>query len=796
MKKFLCLIFATILFFTFNSCVFAKSELKDIVDTKYEVAVEALESLNIINGFEDKTYRPYDNVTRAQMAKMLVASLNLNEAADYAKNNSHFSDVEGHWAIGYINIAEVENLIKGYPDGTFLPNKEVTYAEAVTMVVRALGYGNVVEARGTYPTNYMNKANELGLLEGIDANKYTDKLERGDVATLLWNMLNTKMWLPNGESDENGISYGKSNEIMLTIKFSSYKVVENGQFKDYSVTYDNEEGIIVKLLLVDENNEELNLEYKENDFYNFISKEKVNFIYNKYQNKLLNLTSTQKGKKLSGYCKDFKDEKFYNDLIEDYNDNDYLVFFVYNNKVTLLKSIDLYDEYIEKIENRSNGIKVNDKLIRYPNEELVLINGERKTIENLKVGVVYTKVDDSFYIVSEDILRGIATGANRDKNTWIIDNNKYPIADSVFSYDKDNDEFLPYTPDSKMKNQRVLSYISFFGRHVRAELKELNEEKLVEGYYVAVTNVYEEKIKDKTTLYVDLIDINGIDTYEVKGEISGDIKNKFVKVNFVDNKVTKIEVMKYNEQIVKISGNYLYNGTTSIGKITSNSILVKVLSQDDGYVIEFDKGLSAFDKFNNKAKYIVKDNKLRIEYVVVEDNNINSDSLEIGLVSAVDYDAINERYVVEFEGVNGRFFLKERIDGIREGALIAYITEIEDDLEVLNVREVARIEDILDQSNLYISKDMIDGGRRLVSGDTIIDLDDRNTWGDYNLNSYRFIEVEIEVENNELAFGLYEEVELNEIKFKENSIIATGKNEDIFVIYKLTNEAKELIDKK
>ena len=68
----------------------------------------------------------------------------MQDAADLAKDNpTRFSDVKvNEWYTGYINIAANENVIAGYPDGTFRPNDNVTREAYVKMIVEAFGMLN------------------------------------------------------------------------------------------------------------------------------------------------------------------------------------------------------------------------------------------------------------------------------------------------------------------------------------------------------------------------------------------------------------------------------------------------------------------------------------------------------------------------------------------------------------------------------------------------------------------------------------------------------------------------------
>jgi hypothetical protein len=109
-------------------------------------AVELLAERKVVAGFEDGLFHPERNVTRAEFAKMLVATLGL--APDPAAPLS-FADTAGHWSVaqGYLQAAVNAGAIAGYPDGTFRPDGVVTRAEAVKMVAAAAS----LKAQGAPP---------------------------------------------------------------------------------------------------------------------------------------------------------------------------------------------------------------------------------------------------------------------------------------------------------------------------------------------------------------------------------------------------------------------------------------------------------------------------------------------------------------------------------------------------------------------------------------------------------------------------------------------------------------------
>lgn len=99
--------------------------------------VRYLTDKGIIKGFPDGSFRPADDVTRAQAARVMVLAKGLQPVKDGAAT---FSDVPAdHWAYGEIEAAIRAGLFRGYPDGTFNPDSTITRAEAITLLLNLSG---------------------------------------------------------------------------------------------------------------------------------------------------------------------------------------------------------------------------------------------------------------------------------------------------------------------------------------------------------------------------------------------------------------------------------------------------------------------------------------------------------------------------------------------------------------------------------------------------------------------------------------------------------------------------------
>lgn len=821
MKKLLSLVLALSMVLSTFTTVFAG--FADVEGTDYTEAVNALVGLGAIKGYEDGTFKPEKTVTRAEMAKMICICLGLESAVQMSAGKTQFSDVSG-WASGYVNVAATHNVITGYPDGTFKPNKEVSYNEAITMAVRALGYKTVVEATGTWPYNYSSKANELNILKGIDEDAIgTDGAKRGDVAVLLWNMLNTQMWTVKEENQTNGLSSGKSQEKMLEIKFPNYEVVDETTFVSYSVTYDSKEKEnVVKLTFAND----LELEYAENDFFMFLEGEKVSLVYDKEDKEVLSVASVEDGEKFAGLVKSFEDEEFYDDLKEEANDNDFVVFYVEDDELTGLgRVVDTADVYVEEVEKEDKYIKITgiSGRITKPEKTLVLVDGERKDLTAVEEGVVLTHVDEKFYIVSDETVEGTLTKATSTE--WTIDGDKYFATSNTFKYDEDQEKFISYEVDKKAKDQEVRLFISVFGHSVRAEFDELDEEATTNNYYVTNTIVWADTVEGETKHYVKLQNASGVEKYEVNIEEVENYeevaKYTFVEVTF-DKKdvVTAIEVIEEDELFAaKEEDLYLYVGEEMKGEIVSDTQLIKIAydEEEDTYTVEFEKGTSKFNKFDSdKVACVINNEKdtTEIAYVVVRDNTVTSSDLLFGKVTEIVTDILAENKVkvtVEDEKGNEAEYVYEsgacashiNEEDLVEGALIAFVVEEEDDVKYMNIKELATVENVLSESTIKLFDDeMIKSNKKITYNDgekdVILDLTKKTTWPTgVDFEDYKFVVVEVvdeAIEEDEVITGYdltefdsFEVIELADVSLENGDVLGMAKVEEIVIIYKLSN---------
>lgn len=95
-------------------------------------AIATLTNMGIIKGYTDGSFRPNADITRAELATIIARFAKLDV------NTETFSDITGHWAQKSIELAAGNGWINGYTDGTFRPNKSIIRAETFAMINRVL----------------------------------------------------------------------------------------------------------------------------------------------------------------------------------------------------------------------------------------------------------------------------------------------------------------------------------------------------------------------------------------------------------------------------------------------------------------------------------------------------------------------------------------------------------------------------------------------------------------------------------------------------------------------------------
>ena len=182
---------------------------KDVPSTaSYYSAVERVTSLGLMENVGSGTFKPNDATTREQFAQLIVLAAGLGDSAETMKGTTVFSDVPANGANnGYINACIKKGFMSGMADGKFHPGEPVTYAQAATAMIKALGYTEQ-DIPGTWPKNYMEKAKALGLTAGLSLTA-NSSVPRQAMAQMLDVLLDT------------GVKTGNAGEAAKTLAEAS-----------------------------------------------------------------------------------------------------------------------------------------------------------------------------------------------------------------------------------------------------------------------------------------------------------------------------------------------------------------------------------------------------------------------------------------------------------------------------------------------------------------------------------------------------------------------------------------------
>lgn len=673
MRKILSLVLALSMVLGMFSFAFA-AELSDIDGEYYEAAVEALVELGVVNGYGDGTFKPNNEVSRAEMAKMLVIALGQKQAAEIAKGSTQFSDVEAdHWAAGYINVAAQYKVIVGYPDGTFDPEAKVTYAEAVTMALRALGYKNVVESAGTWPTNYITKANELQLLDNMKYNGADDGAKRGNVAILLWNMLRKEMWAIREENQTNGMTYSETLEPMLNIKFPGFAYDDELELDEIVIADDGK--VTIKFF-----GDATEYELTGGDLLRMVSGMKVAALVNLDDEKVLSLTCVDtmiEGRrdedgKVAGrkYAALDTDGVYYVAVVDGKN-----------LKAGTVAS-ELPQDSEELTAKKIKSLVKNDE----DAEKIYLIDGEWATVNDLKEGDVITEVADlgavngTFWAVSRETVEGDfdAFVTDDDGDHIEVDGKEYEVLAGTkfyeYSSSKDKDVEIAKADltkkDNKYIDEEAKLVLNYLGDVVAIYFDEIKEKATSNvGWYVQTGNQWTETGKSGIRAFVTLTDTNGDeDDYEF------DYSNVTSESSWAEQLTNVLSALLYDddgdgEKETLDAADVL---DLVIPAFTKDGMLVDAVLSGDYYMTDADDAIGEYVAYDLADAAGVFDADTKYFTGAASDVKVSSATKVITITPVIDDEKVVELKIEVTEG-------SEAVEGVT-AAKVVVKTIVEDDI--------------------------------------------------------------------------------------------------------------------
>lgn len=201
------------------------SSFSDVTDSATALNADVLRLMGVVSGTGGNQFNPGQVLTRAQFCTMVVNFMGKRDDVVLHSTRTIFTDVDStHWARGYVNLAASTTiggskeqagspLISGVGDGRFLPDQQITLDQAVTILIRVLGYsGNQVGA--VWPDGYLNLAKSIGLTQGLSVSP-SSAITRAQAAQLFVNALNCKTG--GGQVYYTTLGQAKENIVLLAV---------------------------------------------------------------------------------------------------------------------------------------------------------------------------------------------------------------------------------------------------------------------------------------------------------------------------------------------------------------------------------------------------------------------------------------------------------------------------------------------------------------------------------------------------------------------------------------------------
>ena len=593
-----------VVFMMVVSTVAFAGSFTDVAETSsYSTAIEVGTDLNLFKGYEDGTFAPEGEITRAEFAAIVVRLKGQEAQANGAKAATMFADVPAdHWAAGYVNIAVQAGIINGYGDGNFGPEDQVEYQDAITMMVRALGYEPAIGAAG-YPTGYLTKAGELGLTTNVNGTNGV-AINRGAVAQIAFNALDVPLMTQSGYgtftqyvvNDGYSATTGTTN-VKKTLLSENHNIVKLQGIIESSTDSTSASTTITDKVYVDVTNalynkfgiSDRNMEVGDSDAMKFVGKKAIIFVeYNEFEDvcTIKALYESNVGDTLVIDLADIEEyvepDYTYDEEEDEYSGTRGTVKYYATESKTTTVTIDPFaDIYYNGVAN----------VINLPSaEELITMNG---SMELALLDAQSTNADyDTIYITAYE--------------TFVVDEVKASATRVTNKIEGANLTRIEYGEDD---GDVRASLVGVDGAAMDWEDLAEFDVLMVKWARTSAKNIYEAEVIDNK--------VSGTIT-SIAGERG--LTNRSVKVDGVEYEVA---ISAEDEKAIKIGdeGTYYLDASNKIIYVDKSS----VKSGNYGYVIATAEAQAGDLVAANQIKMITKDNAL-VVYNFAKKIKVTADS--------------------------------------------------------------------------------------------------------------------------------------------------------------------------
>lgn len=446
----------------------------DVKDTNLSKVIGLLNALDIVLIDSNGNFNLGEITKRKEMAYSACKLMGVNDSFD---SQNSFGDLdEKEPLLQYINMANNLKLMNGYSSDTFAPNDSITIQQAVTILVKVLGYDEVAKSKGGYPAGYISIARETGILKGVEIT-IESLVDNGTLAKLIYNTLEADMIQQVKFSQGNfsgSITKGKNilgevfgvkklrgvvTENYLTALTGESKIaksnikIDNVQYEKAENAFDDYLGYEVdyyvnsyrgrdNIIFAYPTDNNIVLEVASDDLitptrsqYNYYDEEGDL----RSANITLNLDFIYNGKAYPRYVQeDMIPNVGKIKLIDNGDDGIYDVAFVEDYQNYVVENISLYNKTVTDKLGKQDLVldKIGNNI-----EIKLLLDEQEADIKDIAIGdilTVYASKDNSYkkVIISNDEVSGrISTIDDNDKTIVSINGNDYIVSDTYSDAD-------------------------------------------------------------------------------------------------------------------------------------------------------------------------------------------------------------------------------------------------------------------------------------------------------------------------------------------------------------------------
>lgn len=200
MKKNNFILIGTSIFLLYSNLTSAKifTDVKE--NDTYYIASRYLSDKGVINGYVDGTFKPNQDITRAELLKIIFEG---NKSETKNPNTNCFPDVGyQEWYSKYICTAKNSKIINGYDDGNFKPNKTVNKAEALKILGEFYKWEMTNKSNEAWYSKYIDFSKNRNLLINSENFDPSENMSRGEISETLYRFLANKEYQVEKFSEE------------------------------------------------------------------------------------------------------------------------------------------------------------------------------------------------------------------------------------------------------------------------------------------------------------------------------------------------------------------------------------------------------------------------------------------------------------------------------------------------------------------------------------------------------------------------------------------------------------------